>query len=178
MDDRNKSALGVGTAGAILGGAVGGPYGAAIGGTLGALFGSHEKKHNSILRETYYGLIEATDAEPRFHVAHISPRGTERGGTRGVVSGVAGAPDLVMLAPGLPYPNLILEVETIQGIRNDESHAIDQLNDFQTEGFKRVLVAPEDDLNVIYEWCDHHEQRGEIRQEVQLSSPDRISGVL
>lgn len=178
MDEKNKEALGVGTVGAVIGGAIGGPYGAAIGGAAGALLGSHEKKHNSILRDTYYELKGATNGEPKFHVDHINPDGATAGGTKGVISSVAGAPDLVMSAPSLPFPNLIIEVETLAGIQNDSSHAIWQLNDFQTQGYKRVLVTPEGESDAILEWVESKERSGEIHEEVTIATSNSISNVL
>lgn len=178
MDDQDKNAVGGGAAGVAIGYAVGGPPGAIVGGIGGLLWGGHEKKHNKALRNTYYNLYELTHGEPTIHVDHIKPDGATVGGTRGVITQVNGAPDLIMQAPGLTYPNLVIEVETIEGIKNDERHTIEQLNDFQTQGYKRVLVTPSSQKADVYEWCEAREQDGSIKREVSISTPDGIGAVL
>jgi hypothetical protein len=176
MDDNNKDTLTGGGFGALLGGAVGGPPGAALGGLAGALLWGHERKHNKTLRETYYQIYEATDGEATYHVDHIEPKGAEEGGTQNVIQDVSGAPDLICIAQ--EYPNLIVEVEPVEAIENNSSHVTHQLNDFQTQGFKRVLVVPELEVDDFKEWCETHEQNGDLEQEMSISTPEAIGGLL
>lgn len=176
MDDNNKGTLTGGGIGALIGGAVGGPPGAALGGLAGAVLGSYERKHNKTLRETYYQLHEATDGEATYYVDHIEPKGAEPGGTQNVITGVSGAPDIVCIAQR--YSNLVVEVETVEAIENNSSHVIQQLNDFQTQGFKRALVVPESEVDDFKEWCETHEQNGDIKQEVLISTPEAIGALL
>lgn len=176
MDDRDKNAIGGGVVGAAVGALISGGPGALAGGAIGSLLGSREKKHNGALRETVYNLQKATDGEPRFYVDHIDPDGAEERGPRNLVDDLTMEPDLVMI--GQRYPNLIIEVETVAAIRENPGHVLDQLNDFRTQGFKRVLVVPEDDLNEVMEWLEYQERENNIYSEVTVSTPERVIGVL
>lgn len=176
MDDKDKETLSGGGIGAAVGAVVGGGPGAALGGVVGALLGSHEKKHNKALRQTVYNLQEATNGEPKFYVDHIDPNGTAEEGPRNRIKGLSMVPDLVMVAQN--YPNLIVEVETVEAVQENQEHIIDQLNDFQTSGFKRVLVVPEADLEDVKQWVEYQENGGNLNSEVILSTPESIAGVL
>lgn len=176
VDEKTEDAIGGGIVGGTIGGLVGGPPGALIGGVIGSALGSRERKHNEALRKTFYELKEATDGSGKLHVDHIDPEGAEPGGTRSLISDVNGDPDLVLIAQR--YSNLVIEVETVEGIENDEEHVIGQLNDFQTQGFKRVLVVPESDLEDVYGWVEAHEERGDINSEVKIATPNRISNLI
>lgn len=71
-----------------------------------------------------------------------------------------------------------MEVEPVEAIENNSSHVTHQLNDFQTQGFKRVLVVPESEVDDFKEWCETHEQNGDLEQEVSISTPEAIGGLL
>lgn len=176
MDDKNKDTLTVGSLGAIIGGAVGGPSGVALGGIAGAVVGSRERKHNRILRNTFYELQEVTNNEAQIYADHIEPSGAEPTGPKNVIDGVSGVPDLICIAQC--YSNLIVEVETVEAIENSSTHVIKQLNDFQTQGFKRVLVVPKSEVDDFLEWCEIHERRGNLEREIIISTPAGISAVL
>lgn len=176
MDDKNKETLAGGGLGVLFGGAVGGPAGAAIGGIAGALAGSYERKHNKTLRSAFYQLHEETNGEARIYVDHIKPSGAEPGGTQNRIKTVSGAPDLICIAQR--YPNLIVEVETIEAIESNSAHVIKQLNDFQTQGFKRALVVPETEVHEFMEWCERHERKGTIAKEVTITTPQSIGALL
>lgn len=176
MDDKNKETLTGGGLGAVIGGIAAGPAGATVGGAVGALLGSHERKHNKTLREAYYQLREATGGEAKIYVDHIDPTGAESGGTQNVIKAVSGAPDIVSIAQS--YPNLIIEVETVEAIENNSAHVIQQLNDFQTQGFKRALVVPRIEVDEFVEWCEMHENNGNIRKEVTITTPSGIGALV
>jgi hypothetical protein len=176
MDDKNKDTLAGGGLGALVGGALAGPAGAATVGIAGAVMGSHEKKHNDTLREIFYELDDVMNGDGKIYVDHIDPSGAESGGTQNRIEAVSGVPDLISIAQR--YPNLIIEVETVEAIENNSSHVIKQLNDFQTQGFKRVLVAPEGEVDEFLEWAERYEQKGRINQEVTIATPGNIGAIL
>lgn len=172
MDGKSKKQLKGGTVGAAIG-ALGGPAGAAIGGAIGAAIGGSESDHKDVLRQTYYELDEATGDDARIYIDHIDVDGSA-GNPEGRISDVDMVPDIVVVQQ---YgANLIIEVETIDGITGDQSHAVDQLNDFQTQGFKRLLVASEAELDDVYAWVEEAEDEGYIEKEVTLSTPERVAG--
>ena len=176
MDDKSKETLTRGGVGALIGGTVGGPVGAAVGGIAGALLGSHERKHNKALRKTVYELDGATNGEAKIYVDHIDPSPAEPGGTQNRIKDVSGAPDIITIAQR--YSNLIIEVETIEAINQNSTHVIKQLNDFQTQGFKRVLVVPQTEVDDFMEWCETHERNGRINREVTITTPESIEALL
>lgn len=176
MDDNTKDTLTGGGLGAVIGGLAGGPVGATMGGAIGALIGSSERKHNKALREAYYQIHDATDGEATYYVDHIDPKGAESSGTQNVIDGISGAPDIICIAQR--YSNIVVEVETNEAIEDNSSHVIQQLNDFQTKGFKRVLVVPKSEVEDFKEWCEIHEQNGDIEQEVLLSTSETVGTVL
>lgn len=172
MDEKQKDSLASAAGGAALGGAVGGPLGATLGALAGYALGSDETTHNGTLRKTYYTLKESAPGA-NIYVDHINPDG-QAGGTQGVIDSLSHHPDLVFNSlPG--YPNLIVEVETAGGIKDDPDHAVSQIEEFRVQGYKRVLVVPERELKDIYEWVEECENRGIITSEVTLASPKRVS---
>lgn len=173
MDEKSKKQAAGGTVGATAGFAVGGPPGALVFGALGAIIGGSESDHKDVLRQTYYELDEATGDDARIYIDHIDVDGGA-GNPEGRISDVDMVPDIVVVQQH--GANLIIEVETIDGINDDPSHAVDQLNDFQTSGFKRLLVASEAELDEVFEWVAEAEDEGYIEKEVTLSTPERVAG--
>ncbi len=173
MDDHDKETLTGAGIGALVGGVLGGPVGATVGGALGGAFGSHEEKHQAVLRETHSTLLEQTSHSAKLYIDHINPDGAEPGNTQNVLEGVDGKPDLIVTDPHTK--NLIVEVETWEGIQDDPEHALNQLEDFRKQGYKRLLVVPEDEIESVYGWVDDHEQRGNIEgPELTIASPNRL----
>jgi len=176
MDHKTQDTLSVGSIAAVRSGIAGGPGGATIGGAIGVYLGSQEQKHHETLRDTHSHLHEATERAATIYVDHIQPNGAKPGGTKGVITAVSGAPDIICIAHR--YSNLIVEVETVEAIQNNPNHVIEQLNEFHTQGFKRVLVVPNSEVDELIEWCEIHELRGDINQEAILSTPNSVRSVL
>jgi hypothetical protein len=172
MDEKSKKQAAGGTVGALVG-SVAGPGGAVVGGLIGAAIGGSESDHKDVLRETYYELDDATGEDARIYIDHIDVDG-DAGNPEGRISDVDMVPDIVVVQQH--GANLIIEVETIDGINDDPSHAVAQLNDFQTSGFKRLLVASEAELDDVYAWVEKAEDEGAVEKDVQLSTPERIAG--
>ena len=173
MDEKNKETLAGAGLGATVGGLMGGPPGAFIGGLIGGAFGSHEERHQEVIRQTHYTLLEQTSENATHYVDHIDPDGSEPGNTQNVLDGVNGKPDLIVTDPG--NMNLIIEAETWPGIQDDEQHALEQLEDFRKRGYKRLLVAPEEDIEEVTEWVETQEQKGNISgPELTIASPTRL----
>lgn len=173
MDGKSKDQAAVGTVGAIVGGAIGGPGGAVLGGLLGGIVGGSESDHNEVLRDTYYALDEATADEAYIYVDHIDVDGDD-GNPEGVISDVEMVPDIVVVHQN--GANLVIEVETIDGINDDPQHAVDQLNDFQTSGFKRLLVASHAEAQDVVEWVENAEDEDHIEEEVTITTPEGVAG--
>jgi hypothetical protein len=176
MDDKKKDQLGGGTIGGVIGGLIGGPAGAAGGAALGGMIFGSESDHKDVLRNAFYEVKETTSGNAKLYVDHISPTGAEPTSPRGVIDDVDGTPDLISIDS--TSANLIVEAETIEGIADDEEHALKQLRDFRTTGFKRVLVVSEDELETAVEWVEEHEERGNIEGSLTVSSPKWISNAL
>ncbi|WP_135855207.1 hypothetical protein [Halorussus salinus] len=176
MDDKKKEQLSGGAIGGVIEGLIAGPAGAAGGATLGSLLFGSESDHKDVLRDTFYEVKEATSESANLYVHHIDPSGAEASSPEGIIDNVDGIPDLISIDS--TSSNLIVEAETMEGIADDEQHALKQLRDFRTRGFKRVLVVPEDEIDLAVEWVEEHEERGNIEGSLTLSSPERINNVL
>jgi len=173
MDEKSKKQLTGGTAGAAIGGAVGGPPGAFVGGIIGGIIGGSESDHNEVLRDTYYELDDATGDNAHIYIDHIDVDG-DAGNPEGTISDVDMVPDIVVVQQHAA--NLIIEVETVDGINDDPGHVVQQLNEFQTSGFKRLLVASEAEVDDVFEWVEEVEDEGLVEKEVTITTPERIVG--
>ncbi len=173
MDEKSKKQLTGGTAGAAIGGAVAGPPGAAVLGLIGAAIGGSESDHNEVLRGTYYELDAATGDNAHIYVDHIDVDG-DAGNPEGRISDVDMVPDIVVVQQH--GANLIIEVETVDGINDDPGHVVQQLNEFQTSGFKRLLVASEAEREDVFEWVEEAEDEDLVEKEVTITTPERIVG--
>jgi len=176
MDDKSKNQLGGGAIGGTLGAAVGGPAGAVVGATLGGWLFGQESNHNDTLRKTFTALKEATSDDAHLYVSHIDPDGAESTSPQGVIEGVTGEPDIISIDS--TTANLIVEVETMEAIAENGSHTLDQLQDYRTSGFKRVLAVPEDEVEAAVEWVAAHEDRGALEGSTTIASPKRIANAL
>ena len=86
-------------------------------------------------------------------------------------------PDIIVTDP--PTKNLIIEVETWKGIKDDEQHCLDQLSEFRTSGYKRMLVVPEAEIEETIDWVAEHEASSDINgPELMVASPNRLEGFL
>ena len=174
MDEKKKDGLTGAAAGAAVG-AIGGPIGATLGALAGYAFGSDESAHKETTRKTFYALKEAAP-EANIYVDHVDPDG-HAGSTRGAIDGLSHHPDIVLTGPP-GRPNLIIEVETANGIGDDAEHAISQIEEFRVQGYKRVLVVPEKQLEDVFEWVEECEDQGLITGNLTLASPERVSKLL
>lgn len=173
MDEKSKDTTVGGAAGAALGFAAGGPVGAIVGGLGGAILGGHEDDHPELVRETYYELVNETTKDARVYVDHVDVDG-DTGNPEGVIDDLDMVPDIIVVDQS--GANLVIEAETVAGINNDPAHAIEQLNDFQTQGFKRLLVAPVDEAEAVYEWAEQVEGEGAVEKEIKIATPESVSG--
>lgn len=176
MDDKSKDQLGGGAIGGALGAAAGGPAGAVVGATVGGWLFGRESDHNDTLRKTFSAVEEATSDSAHLYVSHIDPDGAETTSPQGVIDDVEGEPDIISIDS--TSANLIVEVETMKAIADNGDHALGQLNDYRTSGFKRVLVVPEDEIEAAVEWVERHEDRGALKGSITVASPKRIGNVI
>jgi hypothetical protein len=176
MDDKSKNQLGGGAIGGALGAAAGGPAGAVVGATVGGWLFGRESDHNDTLRKTYSAVKEATSDDAHLYVSHIDPDGAAPTSPQGVIDGVDGEPDIISIDS--TSANLIVEVETMEAIAENGSHALNQLQDYRTSGFKRVLVVPEEEIDAAIEWVEAHEDQGALEGSLTVASPERIANVL
>jgi hypothetical protein len=66
----------------------------------------------------------------------------------------------------------------MEAIAENGSHALNQLQDYRTSGFKRVLVVPEDEIDAAIEWVEAHEDRGSLEGSITVASPKRIGNII
>lgn len=123
--------------------------GAAIAGGIGAkvlydLLSESEADHDDVLEEAYNELDAAKASETDLYPAHIHNRSGVNGAghPRGELPNTSHVPDL--LVKGFVDNNLAIEVETGSSLDQD---AIDQLEDFATSGYTRILVVPDEALD-------------------------------
>lgn len=176
MDDKSKNQLGGGAIGGSLGAAAGGPVGAVVGATIGGWLFGRESDHNDTLRKTFSAVKEATSDDAHLYVSHINPDGAALTSPQGVIDDINGEPDLISIDS--TSANLIVEVETMEAIDENGSHALDQLQEYPTPGFKRVLVVPEEEVDAAVEWVEAHEDRGALEGSITVASPKRVGNVV
>lgn len=173
MDDKDKDALGGAAAGGVIGGIIGGPAGGAVGAALGSIIASHESTHEDIVRTAAYEILDEAPSNATLYVDHVQPDGAADGNPEGVVDSINGVPDLLLT--GQRCAQLVVEAETLGGIADDEQHALDQLADFRVHGFKRILLAPDDQIAEIEEWVHEHRRRDDINGQLTITPPDEIA---
>lgn len=177
MDDKQKDQVAGAGAGGAVGMVLGGPPGAVVGSAIGAALSGHEEKHKAVLRESFYELEPQTSDRAKLYADHIDPDGAKEGSPEGIVSGVDGRPDIVVLDP--LTKNLIIEVETWEGIQNDQQHVLKQLEDFRARGYQRVMVVPEEEIEDVAQWVEQKEDVGTIDgPELTVASPNRLENFL
>lgn len=175
MDDKSKNQIGGAAVGGALG-AAGGPAGAVVGAAVGGWLFGQESDHDDTLRRTFSAVKEATSDGAHLYVSHIDPDGADSTSPQGVIDDVNGEPDLITIDS--TTSNLIVEVETMKAIAENGNHALSQLQDYRTSGFKRVLVVPDDQVGAAVEWVKTHEDRSTLEGSITVSSPKRIGNAL
>lgn len=177
MDDKEKDALASGAGLATLGGIIAGPPGVVVGGLAGAIIGGSETAHNEALRDAAYTIKDAADEHGTLYVDHIEPDGSEAGGTRKVLQELSMDPDLIFNSP-VGYSNLIIEVETMDAIKNNPGHVLEQLDDFRVQGFRRVLVAPDDEIDDVSGWVEAMRRDDEIAGTLNIAGPTDVGELI
>jgi len=115
--------------------------GLAIAGTVAAVavldrLSSTEKDHDDVLEDTYQAVESAAASRSSIYVDHINVDAD--GNPRSALPGEDHILDLVLT--GFADNNLVVEVETADTL---DQTALDQLADFSTKGYRRVLVVPD-----------------------------------
>lgn len=99
----------------------------------------HDRLLKKSWKKTYRNAeVTSTHDDAGLYVAHIDSRKAD-GHTKGVVTGVDGAPDIVVYDP--PHP-VVFEIEDAKGLQKPQ-RVIEQLDNYQRRGVRRVLVVPD-----------------------------------
>lgn len=94
--------------------------------------------HDRLLEKATKQVDKARVGEGSLYVDHISTRRAD-GNPDGVVDDVGGVPDIVLK----DWPtHMIVEVEDAEGLQ-DPDHVLGQLRDYQSDGYRNVLVVPD-----------------------------------
>jgi hypothetical protein len=124
-----------------------------------------QKDHDAYVKSTYKALSreagEMTSIFVDYH--HYNPKGA--GNTRGLNIDTDHYPDHVVQSPP-GSPNLIIEVEEEHTLDQD---ARSQLEDFQVQGYKRLLVVPNRATDVAEAFVD------ELAGKVTVTTPSEVS---
>lgn len=175
MDGKDKEMPGGGALGGVLGGAPSGPQRAVAEVALcGPLFG-HESDHGETIRHAYYEIREAASASTKLSVDHINPDGAETGSPENIIDDINGVPDIVVVDS--TSANLIVEVETPESLKSEPRHIVEQLDDFRTQGFKRVLVVSDGVIYQVGEWAEEQRNRcyrGETNYQIPRNNSERL----
>lgn len=123
------------------------PYiiGAAVVGAIGK-HGYEKHKatdHNWILRKACKKAKKATSDSATILVDHVDDKVDADGNCAGEL-GADYVPDLIV--KDFDSQNLVVEVETSEGLENDPEHAVAQLEAFATPGYRRVLICDDTDV--------------------------------
>ncbi|WP_227130939.1 hypothetical protein [Halorubellus salinus] len=129
-----------------------------------------------VIKRAAEKLHRETNGEATIHTDHVDPRGTEDGDTLNVVDGIDGKPDLIL--KDFDYQSLLVEAETIEGIKNDQHHAIKQLNDFRQAGYKRVLLVPKRQTSEAEDWLKANTSKVENVDDVTVESAHSIPNLV
>jgi hypothetical protein len=129
-----------------------------------------EASHNDVLEEAYESVAGEVSQSTNVFVDHINDRrGVNADGTpHSEVPNTERVPDLVV--SGFSDRNLVVEVETASTI---DQTAVEQLDDFSTPGYTRVLVVPEQAVD------DGHQLVSDnLDGDVYVSGADSVSNFL
>lgn len=111
----------------------------ALGALVKALSGT-DANHDDVLEDAYDVVARETDETATIYVDHIDVEAD--GNTREATPGNDHVPDLVVSRFADHGPSgLVIEVETDGTLDGD---ALDQLKDYTTPSYRRVLVVPDD----------------------------------
>jgi len=148
--------------------AKGGLLGLAVAGVGYALLSPSEQTydHDELLEAAYNAVDAATDES----VAISSDHGVGNGKGIRSIDGIEGVPD--MAVTGFGVPNLLIEVETPDALADRTADFIEQINGFQKQGYKRVLVVPSETTKAAAAVAE------EIDGDVTVSTPSGVAELL
>ncbi|ATW87992.1 hypothetical protein halTADL_1203 [Halohasta litchfieldiae] len=141
----------------------GGLVGAAV---VSWLTSDSEPDHDELLEEAYNAVDSATDGS----VAISSDHGVGNGEGIGSIDGIEGVPDMAVTSFG--GPSLLVEVETPGALADRTADVIEQINGFQKQGYKRVLVVPSEATDAAVAVAD------DIGGKVTVSTPSGVAQLL
>jgi len=133
--------------------------GLAIGASLATAYvlkklSSTDRDHDDVLLDAYKEVRNEAATSSSIYTDHINV--DSDGNTRSAKPGGDHHPDLVLT--GFQDRNLVVEVETGDSLNG---HLEDQLTDFRTNGYTRVLVVPDgvvdDGAAVLDEFDSEHD---------------------
>lgn len=163
-----------------LGYAIGGPVGGAAGAALTAWISQvedSESLHDQTLATAARNLREHASETGSLYIAHVNPsdvgRDVEDGNPQGIVAGINGDPDILYVDVQGPRANLVVEVETPSGLHDQADHTLEQLEDYRTTGFKRLLVMPDGEVETAEDWVEKHDD--DINGELHITGVSDVA---
>lgn len=124
----------------------------ALGGAVKAIEYVTTSTHDRVLKKCHKAAVRATSDAATVYVDHIN---ADTESPAGVVADIDGVPDLIVNEPH--GRSLIVEVETASSLQDQPGHAAEQLEDFATPGFKRVLAVPDDAEDVANAFVEEYD---------------------
>lgn len=128
-----------------------------IGGAVKAYDYVTTSTHDRVLKKSFKAAKRSTSDAATLYVDHIKD---DVESPAGVVADINGVPDLIVHEPH--GRSLIVEVETSESLQDQPGHAVEQLEDFATRGFKRVLVVPDNGEDVANAFVEDHDLDGAV----------------
>ncbi|ATW88210.1 hypothetical protein halTADL_1440 [Halohasta litchfieldiae] len=141
----------------------GGLVGAAV---VSWLTSDSEPKHDELLEQTYNAVDDATDDSVAIGAEHGVGDGE---GTRDI-DGINGWPD--MAVTGFGVSSLLVEVESSDALAEKPEKVIEQVDGFQKNGYRRVIVVHSSLVDAAEELVD------EINGKVHVKTPKRVIDLL
>lgn len=162
-DDSDWKAVAVGATGGF---AIGGPVGAGAGAAIGKWLSSVEDDdslHDRTLATAAENVCDHASDTGSLYIAHVNPddvgRDLENENPQGIVPQIEGDPDILYVDVPGERAQLVAEVETRAGLFDQTDHTLDQLERYRAQGYKRMLVMPEGEVETAREWVEDHDDR-------------------
>jgi len=131
---------------------------------------SGEPEHGDVVDATYDELASEVAASATVYADHVD----DAPNSEAEIDGVSHVPDVIVKSA--VDNNLVIEVETEGGLEDDPQHALEQLNDFSTAGYRRLLVVPEAHAEAGEAFVE--EYGDELSGQYYLASPATVTEFL
>lgn len=137
-----------------------------------------DKDHDEVVQETVDNLEPELPKNATLYADHLDG---DYPNPRGAFNDLSNAPEQhipdVVVTSGEKH-SLIVEVETGDSIKNNDSEAKSQIEDFSIPGYRRVLVVPDADFDAVH--VDEFEEQldTELDGEYYVATPEGVTDLL